>query len=103
MTRPANDGGERGYRLSTGSLIAVALALVVPIVALLWVGSYDKAKPTLWGIPFFYWYQFLWVFVTPALTYVAHRIVANARTGGTADPADPAGSGGSEEEGAGHE
>ena len=29
--------------------------------AMLWVGSYAKVDPTFIGIPFFYWYQMLWV------------------------------------------
>ncbi|MEJ1967946.1 MAG: DUF3311 domain-containing protein [Rhizomicrobium sp.] len=28
---------------------------------MLWVGSYDRALPALIGIPFFYWYQMLWI------------------------------------------
>src|SRR5258708_5715363 len=33
---------------------------LVPFVALLWVSVYNSIEPALWGIPFFYWYQFLW-------------------------------------------
>ena len=61
-------------------LLALAgLCLVIPLVALLWVGSYNKETPRLSGIPFFFWYQFLWVFITSALTYTAHRLVLAAR------------------------
>jgi hypothetical protein len=35
--------------------------LLVPFVALLWLPFYAKFSPELWGFPFFYWYQFLWV------------------------------------------
>jgi hypothetical protein len=45
------------------------LLLFVPFVALGWVPFFNGIEPTLFGIPFFYWYQFLWVFLTPALTY----------------------------------
>jgi hypothetical protein len=27
------------------------------------VPSYTKVKPTLFGFPFFYWYQLLWVII----------------------------------------
>jgi hypothetical protein len=37
------------------------LLLLAPFVAMLWVGSYNSIEPTLWGFPFFYWYQLLWV------------------------------------------
>jgi hypothetical protein len=47
--------------------------LLVPFVALLWVPFYNSIEPALWGIPFFYWYQFLWVFITSALIVWVHH------------------------------
>ena len=41
--------------------VVVALCLFAPFVAMLWVGSYAKIDPAFIGIPFFYWYQMLWV------------------------------------------
>ena len=64
---------------NTGLLVAAGVCLLVPVVALMWVSSYAKVTPRLWGIPFFFWYQFAWVFVTSALTYTAHRLVLAAR------------------------
>jgi len=49
------------------------LLLVVPFVALLWVPFYNSIEPTILGIPFFYWYQFLWVFLTSALIIWVHH------------------------------
>ena len=40
------------------------LLLLIPFVALLWVPFYNRLDPTLFGIPFFYWYQFVWVILT---------------------------------------
>ena len=40
------------------------LLLLIPFVALLWVPFYNRIDPALFGIPFFYWYQFAWVFLT---------------------------------------
>ena len=60
-------------------LVAAGVCLLIPIVALMWVGSYDKETPRLSGIPFFFWYQFLWVFITSGLTYAAHRLILAAR------------------------
>ena len=53
--------------------------LMVPIVALMWVPSYAKTDPELFGFPFFFWYQFLWVFLCSALTYTAYRLTLAAR------------------------
>lgn len=41
-----------------------ALLLLVPFVALLWVPFYNFGEPALFGFPFFYWYQLLWVPIT---------------------------------------
>ena len=64
-----------------GLLAAAGVCLLVPVVALMWVSSYARETPRLGGIPFFFWYQFAWVFVTSALTYAAHRLVLAARGG----------------------
>ena len=63
----------------TGLLVLAGVLLLVPIVALMWVGSYSRVEPKLWGFPFFIWYQFLWVFLCSALTYTAYRVVLVAR------------------------
>jgi hypothetical protein len=65
--------------LPPGIQAAVAVLILAPIVALLWVGSYAKATPRLWGFPFFYWYQFLWVFLAAGCTYTAHLLLDRAR------------------------
>ncbi|WP_181140399.1 DUF3311 domain-containing protein [Streptomyces sp. Ru62] len=54
--------------------VIIALCLVAPFVAMLWVGSYAKTDPTFIGIPFFYWYQMLWVLISTALTILAHQL-----------------------------
>lgn len=52
----------------------IALCLFAPFVAMLWVGSYAKVDPTFIGMPFFYWYQMLWVLVSTALTVIAYKL-----------------------------
>ena len=37
----------------------VYIWIAVPFVALLWVPIFNRVEPTLFGIPFFYWYQAL--------------------------------------------
>jgi hypothetical protein len=33
------------------------LLLIIPFGLVAWVPFYNRIEPTLWGIPFFYWYQ----------------------------------------------
>ncbi|MGW4272130.1 DUF3311 domain-containing protein [Streptomyces seoulensis] len=54
--------------------VVIGLCLVAPFVAMLWVGSYAKTDPAFIGIPFFYWYQMLWVIISTILTVLAHRL-----------------------------
>ncbi|MEV4945267.1 DUF3311 domain-containing protein [Streptomyces sp. NPDC053755] len=54
--------------------VVVALCLIAPFVAMLWVSSYAKVEPTFIGIPFFYWYQMAWVVISTALTMVAYTL-----------------------------
>jgi membrane protein implicated in regulation of membrane protease activity len=62
-------------RRPTAVLVAVGILVATPVVALMWVSSYARETPRLWGVPFFFWYQFLWVFLAAACTYAAYRIV----------------------------
>jgi hypothetical protein len=63
-------------------LVVAGILLAIPIVALCWVSTYARETPRLGGVPFFFWYQFLWVFLCAALTYTAHRLVLAARKPG---------------------
>ncbi len=54
--------------------VVIALCLVAPFVAMLWVGSYAKTDPVVIGIPFFYWYQMLWVLLSTLLTMIAYKL-----------------------------
>ncbi|MFE4539593.1 DUF3311 domain-containing protein [Streptomyces scopuliridis] len=58
----------------TPGRVIITLCLLAPFVTLLWVGSYAKIEPTFIGIPFFYWYQMLWVPVSAALTMIAYQL-----------------------------
>jgi Protein of unknown function (DUF3311) len=46
--------------------------LAIPLVALLIPTLYNRADPALGGIPFFYWYQLLWVPISVAITSLVY-------------------------------
>ena len=60
-------------------MAAATVLLLIPVVGLLWVGSYAKAEPIVAGFPFFIWYQFAWVFLCSACTATALRLIRLAR------------------------
>jgi Protein of unknown function (DUF3311) len=73
MSEPSGTPGQSP--VVTPTRVIAGVCLVIPFVAMLWVGSYAKPTPEFIGVPFFYWYQMLWVFLSSGLTYVAYILV----------------------------
>ncbi|HUZ34028.1 MAG TPA: DUF3311 domain-containing protein [Xanthobacteraceae bacterium] len=48
------------------------LLLLVQFVFLLWPAYYNKIEPSWIGVPFFYWYQMLWVIISAILIAVVY-------------------------------
>jgi hypothetical protein len=46
--------------------------LIVPFVGTLWVPFYNAVEPRAFGIPYFYWYQALWILISAALTAIVY-------------------------------
>jgi hypothetical protein len=66
--------------------IGIVLPLLVPI--------YARSDPALFGIPFFYWYQMLWVLIDAALLWICYALVTreDRRRRAAVRPASPAAS-----------
>ncbi len=62
-------------RSSTVQVLWV-LFLLAPFVGALWVPFYNRVDPALFGIPFFYWFQFVWIIVTAIVTGIAYKFKA---------------------------
>ena len=48
------------------------LLLLVQFVAVLWPPFYNRAEPYWIGMPFFYWYQLLWITLGAILTAIVY-------------------------------
>jgi hypothetical protein len=48
------------------------LLFVVQALAIIWPPFYNKAEPSWIGLPFFYWYQLLWVIIGAILTAIVY-------------------------------
>jgi Protein of unknown function (DUF3311) len=48
------------------------LLFVVQFGVALWPPFYNRAEPYLFGIPFFYWFQLLWVIVSAVFTAIVY-------------------------------
>ncbi len=47
--------------------------LLIPVLALAFPALYARRDPVLFGFPFFYWYQFAWLFGSAAVTLLVYR------------------------------
>lgn len=63
---------ERGKRSSGWSWWY--LLFVVQFLVALWPPFYNRIEPTLMGIPFFYWFQLLWVIVSAVFTAIIYFV-----------------------------
>jgi hypothetical protein len=48
------------------------LLFVIQFIAVLWPPFYNSAEPYWMGIPFFYWYQLLWVVIAAVFTAIVY-------------------------------
>jgi len=74
--------------------------LIIPFALVAWVPLYNRIEPTLWGIPFFYWYQLAAIIVgalvVMAVYFLDRRETSAAeRTESEEEPDEGAGPGGS--------
>lgn len=47
--------------------------LALPFIGLLSVPFYNQETPVLFGFPFYYWYQLMWVPLTSLIIWIVHR------------------------------
>ncbi len=55
------------------------LLFLLQFIAVLWPPFYNRVEPTLLGLPFFYWYQLAWVFISALMTAVIYFATAKYR------------------------
>ena len=51
----------------TDRLRPVHLLLLIPFLVL-WVPLYNTVEPAVFGFPFFYWFQLVWIFASMIIT-----------------------------------
>jgi len=50
------------------------LLLFLCFAATIWPSFYNRTQPELWGFPFFYWYQFLWIPLSGLFTGIVYLV-----------------------------
>jgi Protein of unknown function (DUF3311) len=52
------------------------LLLIIPFIALLYPPFYNFYQPEFIGMPFFYWFQLLWIIITAVITAIVYFVEA---------------------------
>ncbi len=47
--------------------------LFIPFFVAIWVPLYNRIEPSVFGIPFFYWFQFALIIVAAIVTALAYK------------------------------
>ena len=52
----------------------IRILLLIVFIISLWVPVFNRLNPTLFGFPFFYWYQMLVVLVSSVLIWIVYKV-----------------------------
>lgn len=63
---------------SKNRYVILAILILIPVTVDLWVPAYNMDAPEIFGMPFFYWFQTIWLFVSAAF-YMTYARLAEAR------------------------
>ncbi|MCL5665555.1 MAG: DUF3311 domain-containing protein [Candidatus Thermoplasmatota archaeon] len=77
----STDSGQRNQG-RTASYVAAAILLIIPFFAYVLLFTYDRVQPELLGVPFFYWYQTIWLLISAILFSIAAILIGRASKGG---------------------
>lgn len=66
-----DEGGQRGIGKNDLRFSPWNLLLLVPLLMLI-TALYNKDAPRLFGMPFFYWFQFVFVFIGVACVWIVY-------------------------------
>ena len=78
MSHRTPGGADPRGRLTPTKIIVSGILLVAIVVPLL-VSTYDRRDPGLFGFPFFYWYQLVWVFICAGLCGLSFWLLKRER------------------------
>ncbi len=68
MVEPSETPGAPRRRINRWALL-----LLLPYLGLCFPQLYARSTPALWGFPFFYWYQCMWVILASLIMGLVYR------------------------------
>jgi len=67
------------HRVGQFNFRLVNLLLLIPLIGTLPPMFYNSVDPQIGGMPFFYWYQLLWIPISVTVTYVVYHVTRGDR------------------------
>jgi|GEM_PF-570839 hypothetical protein len=84
----SSDGSDTDWNYkakgTAGQKVVVAILLIFPMLIFGITPLYNVDKPTLLGLPFFYWFETVWLVVS-AVFYVIAALMLNRMEGGDSE------------------
>ena len=59
--------------------VVAAILIIIPFIAYLALPLYNTEFPEVYGLPFFYWYQIIWLPISGVLFYIAAVLIDSGR------------------------
>lgn len=57
----------------------ILVLLLLPLIGTLVPEFYNRVRPSIGGMPFFYWYQLAWIPVSVTCTWIVYRATRSPR------------------------
>lgn len=67
-----SDNGKQGRTGGTHKRRWLLPLIFLPFIPVLWVPFFNRLEPTLAGVPFYYWFQMLWIPLSAAITFAVY-------------------------------
>jgi phosphoglycerol transferase MdoB-like AlkP superfamily enzyme len=69
-----NETNKRANR-NTGKDVIAAILLLIPFIVYFDLPYFDVVNPTVAGVPFYYWFQTLWLVISAILFLIAAFLI----------------------------
>ncbi len=70
-----------GAKIMNKKYLLAGILIIIPTVILAIVPLYNHSKPAFSGLPFFYWFQTLWLIIATVLYVLASLLISQVKGG----------------------
>ncbi len=71
-----SDSGKKGPKSSAHKRRWLLPLIFLPFIPVLYVPFFNRLEPTLAGVPFYYWFQMIWIPLSAIITFSVYLATA---------------------------